>query len=189
MSKEGERVPRHSLRKSNMLILLVFVLMWMGLIFTLSSQPYESQDLKPWLHRVLSFERIPRYLNHIQLHYGGHLISVKTLGLTGFVEFIIRKSAHVTEYAILGVLIFQSLRIVFPRFRGISLISISLCYIYAITDEYHQSFVADRTPLFADVLLDTGGATLGVLLFIILSKIFVFLYRKIFAYSLKNKEV
>jgi VanZ family protein len=179
VSKEDERIPHSLLRKSNKLFLLLIVLMWMGLIFTFSSQPYESQDLKPWLHRVLSFERIPRYLNHIQLHYGGHLISVKTLGLTGFVEFIIRKSAHVTEYAILGVLIYQSLRLIFPRFRGISLISISLCYLYAITDEYHQSFVADRTPLFADVLLDTGGATLGILLFMIISRIFMFLWLRI----------
>lgn len=179
-------MPRHSLRKTNKLILLLFVLMWMGLIFIFSAQPYESQDLKPWLHKVLSFERIPRYLNHIQLKYGGHLISVKTLGLTGFVEFIIRKSAHVTEYAILGVLIYQTLRVIFPRFMGISIVSISLCYFYAITDEYHQSFVADRTPLFADVLLDTSGAILGILCFIILSQIFGFLYRKMFAYRLKR---
>jgi VanZ family protein len=158
-------------------------------IFIFSSQPYESQDLKPWLHRVLSFERIPRYLNHIQLNYGGHLISVKTLGLTGFVEFIIRKSAHVTEYAILGVLVYQSLRMIFPRFIGISLVSISLCYIYAVTDEYHQSFVADRTPLFADVLLDTGGAALGILLFMIVSKIFLFIYHRIIVYRLNDKEV
>jgi VanZ family protein len=179
-------MPRHSLRKSNKLILLLFVLLWMGLIFIFSSQPYESQDLKPWLHRVLSFERIPRYLNHVQLKYGGHLISVKALGLTGFVEFIIRKSAHVTEYAILGVLVFLSLRMIFPRFIGISIVSICICYLYAITDEYHQSFVADRTPLFADVLLDTSGATLGILLLIILSKMSVFLYRKIFDYRLKR---
>jgi VanZ family protein len=161
----------------------------MFLVFFFSSQPYESQDLKPWLQSVLSLERIPRYLYHIQLKYGGHLISIKTLGLTGFVEFFIRKSAHVTEYAIMGVLIYLSLRMIFQRFIGISLVSISLCYIYAVTDEYHQSFVADRTPLFADVLLDTGGAAIGILLFMILSKMFQFLYRKIIGYRLNDKEV
>jgi VanZ family protein len=181
--------PRQTLRKSNMLIFLFFVLLWMLLIFFFSSQPYESQDLKPWLQSVLSFERIPRYLYHIQLKYGGHLISIKTLGLTGFVEFFIRKSAHVTEYAILGVLLFQLLRMIFPRFMGISLISISLCYLYAVTDEFHQSFVADRTPLFADVLLDTGGAALGILLFVILSRMIVFMYRKFIGNRLKSKEV
>jgi VanZ family protein len=182
-------MPRHPRWKSSKLIVIVIVLLWMGMIFILSSQPYQSQDLKPWLQSVLSFERIPRYLYHIQLKYGGHLISIKTLGLSGFVEFFIRKSAHVTEYAILGVLMFQSLRMIFPRFMGISIISISLCYLYAVTDEYHQSFVADRTPLFADVLLDTGGAALGIFLYMIFSKLIVIIYRKIFDYRLKSKEV
>jgi VanZ family protein len=182
-------MPRQTLRKSRKLILLFFVLLWMILIFFFSSQPYGSQDLKPWLQSVLSFERIPRYLYYIQLKYGGHLISINSLGLAGFVEFFIRKSAHVTEYAVLGVLAFQSLRMILPRFWGLSLISISLCYLYAVTDEYHQSFVADRTPLFADVLLDTGGAALGILLFILLSKVIMFLYHKLLEYRLKSKEV
>jgi VanZ family protein len=171
---------QQNLRKTSKLVFLLFVLLWMTLIFIFSSQPYESQDMKPWLQSVLSFERIPRYLYHIHLNYGGHIISIKSLGLTGFLEFFIRKSAHVTEYAVLGILIFQSLRVIFPRVWGISLISISLCYLYAITDEYHQSFIVDRTPLFADVLLDTGGATAGILIFSILSKLISILYQKIF---------
>jgi hypothetical protein len=79
LKKEGEGMPRHLLRKSSKLIVPLFVLLWMLLIFIFSSQPYESQDLKPWLQSVLSFERIPRYLYQIQLKYGGHLISIKTL--------------------------------------------------------------------------------------------------------------
>src|SRR5665647_2375136 len=150
MNKEGDDgMPQQTLRKSRKLVLLLVLLLWMLLIFSFSAQPYQSQNMRPWLQSVLSFERIPRYLYYIQLHYGGHLISIKSLGLTGFVEFFIRKSAHVTEYAVLGVLVSQTLRLIFPRVWGISLISISLCYLYAITDEYHQSFVVDRTPLFA----------------------------------------
>ena len=174
MNKEGDDgMPRQTLRKSRKLVLLLVLLLWMLLIFSFSAQPYQSQNMQPWLQSVLSFERIPRYLYHIQLHYGGHLISIKSLGLTGFVEFFIRKSAHVTEYAVLGVLVYQTLRLIFPRVWGISLISISLCYLYAITDEYHQSFVVDRTPLFADVLLDACGAILGILSYMILSKLIV----------------
>jgi VanZ family protein len=171
---------QQNLRKKNKVVFLLFVLLWMTLIFIFSSQPYDSQDMKPWLKSVLSFEQIPRYLYHIQLNYGGHTISIQSLGLLGFVEFFIRKSAHVTEYAVLGILIFQTLRVIFPRIWGISLISISLCYLYAVTDEYHQSFIVDRTPLFADVLLDTGGATAGILLFMFISKVISILYQKIF---------
>jgi VanZ family protein len=171
---------RQTLRKSIKAAFLFFVLLWMALIFIFSSQPYESQDLKPWLKSVLSFQQIEHYFSDVELKYGGHLISIEALGLTGFVEFFVRKSAHVTEYAVLGILIFQSLRILLPRVWGLSLISVSLSYLYAVTDEYHQSFIFDRTPLFADVLLDTGGAILGIIVFILLSKLVSFLYGKFF---------
>jgi VanZ family protein len=169
---------RQTLPKSSKVAFLFFVLMWMVLIFIFSSQPYESQDLKPWQQSVLSFQQIEHYFSDVELKYGGHLISIKSLGLAGFVQFFIRKSAHVTEYAVLGVLIFQSLRMLFPRVWGVSLITISFSYLYAVTDEYHQSFVFERTPLFADVLLDTAGAILGIILFILLSKLVSILYGK-----------
>jgi VanZ family protein len=171
---------RQTLRKSGKLTFLFFVLLWMALIFIFSSQPYESQDLKPWLKTVLSFPQLEHYFSHVELKYGGHLISIESLGLAGFVEFFIRKSAHVTEYAVLGALIFQTLRTLFPRIWGVSLISISLSYLYATTDEYHQSFIFERTPLFADVLLDTGGAILGILVFILLSKLVSMLHGRFF---------
>jgi VanZ family protein len=178
--KRGEKMHRQTLRKSSKAAFLFFVLLWMVLIFIFSSQPYESQDLKSWLKSVLSFQQIERYLSDVELKYGGHLISIKSLGLTGFVEFFIRKSANVTVYALLGVLIFQSLRMLLPRVWGVSLISISLSYLYAVADEYHQSLIFDRTSLFADVLLDTGGAIFGVILFILLSKLVSVLYQKFF---------
>jgi VanZ family protein len=171
---------RQTLRKSTKFAFLFFVLLWMVLIFTFPSQPYESQNLQPWLKSVLSYEQIERYVSHVELKYGGHMISTEALGLTGFVEFFIRKSTRVTEYAVLGVLIFQSLSMLLPRIWGVSLISISLSYLYAATDEYHQSFIFDRTPLFAEILLDTGGAIIGIILFILLSKLVTILYDKLF---------
>jgi VanZ family protein len=92
----------------------------------------------------------------------------------------IRKSAFVTEYTVLGILIFQTLRMIFPRVWGNSLISISLCYLYAVTDEYHQAFIVNRSPLFTDVLLDTGEATAGILFFMFISKVISILYQKKF---------
>ena len=38
-----------------------------------------------------------------------------------------------------------------------------LVFLYASSDEFHQSFVPNRTPLFTDVLIDTAGGTLGLL--------------------------
>ena len=38
------------------------------------------------------------------------------------------------------------------------------CALFAASDEFHQTFVKSRTPSVRDVLLDTGGALLGLLI-------------------------
>lgn len=81
------------------------------------------------------------------------------------VNFIIRKAAHVTEYFILGLLLYKSsegyLR------RGRFLASSFTGFIYACTDEFHQSFIPGRGPSFRDVMIDTSGVIAAVLLCIL----------------------
>ena len=43
--------------------------------------------------------------------------------------------------------------------------ALSICFIYACTDEYHQTFVSGRTGQFTDSLIDTFGGTLGCLFY------------------------
>jgi VanZ family protein len=71
----------------------------------------------------------------------------------------LRKSAHVGEYFILGLLLFRAIRAPKQgwRFRW-ACIAILLAAIYAASDEFHQIFVPSRGPAVADVLLDTAGA-------------------------------
>jgi VanZ family protein len=38
------------------------------------------------------------------------------------------------------------------------------CALFAVSDEFHQTFVKSRTPSVRDVLLDVGGALLGLLI-------------------------
>src|SRR3954468_16085167 len=84
------------------------------------------------------------------------------------VQTIVRKTGHLTEYAILAILIWRARR----RFRGRpsewswkeSAAIIAFCSFYAATDEFHQRFVASRMPSAEDVLIDTIGAFLGLLL-------------------------
>ena len=38
-----------------------------------------------------------------------------------------------------------------------------LCFLYACSDEFHQLFVPDRAGLFTDVLVDTAGAVIALL--------------------------
>jgi VanZ family protein len=75
------------------------------------------------------------------------------------IHFITRKIAHFTEYAILGLLAARAFR-TSPR-RAISqrwfLISATLVIVYALIDEYHQSFVPSRTGSIVDSLIDMAG--------------------------------
>jgi VanZ family protein len=70
---------------------------------------------------------------------------------------IVSKLAHVTEYAILGWLI--------QRARGDKRswwLSLLIAVAYAVTDEFHQSFVPGRHARGTDVLIDVGGVAIGL---------------------------
>jgi VanZ family protein len=83
------------------------------------------------------------------------------------VLFVIRKCAHVTEYAILALLLWRVLRSgITLRMRMSMLFGAVLlaCAVFAASDEFHQSFVKSRTPSVRDVLLDVAGALFGLLI-------------------------
>ncbi len=78
---------------------------------------------------------------------------------------IVRKSAHLTEYAILGALICRAMTDPGGRVtRAVLLRAIACCAAYAVLDEAHQLLVPSRTGSGVDVLIDTTGATIGSLI-------------------------
>jgi len=83
------------------------------------------------------------------------------------VQFFMRKLAHVSEYAILAVLLYRAF--VHTALKGRRALSASLvllfCAAYAATDEFHQSFVPSRTASLRDVMIDICGAMLAVILY------------------------
>lgn len=82
--------------------------------------------------------------------------------------FIVRKTAHFTEYAILGVLFYLSYRQTLPQKNGLQLFVLAILssFLYACTDEIHQLFVPGRSGQFTDVLVDTLGASFGCLILV-----------------------
>lgn len=79
---------------------------------------------------------------------------------------ITRKIAHLTEYALLGILVARA-------FRGSSreglrerwfLASLALVIVYALLDEYHQAFVPSRTGTIYDSLIDIAGGFAALLI-------------------------
>ena len=77
-----------------------------------------------------------------------------------WLDVLWKKGAHLGAYAILACLYERALAL--PR-RG-KLAALGLTVLYAISDEFHQSFTPGRMPAASDVLIDTVGATLGLYL-------------------------
>jgi VanZ family protein len=69
-------------------------------------------------------------------------------------DTVLRKLAHIAEYAILGALVYRA--------AGRASIAVLLSSAYAATDEIHQAFVAGRHGSPLDWLIDTAGVVLGV---------------------------
>jgi VanZ family protein len=126
------------------------VLIWMIVIFGASA------DSKSYQHSSLLVEPLLRWLfPHMPQP------EIETI------HHVFRKCCHLAEYAILGLLVFRALAHSrtelspwsWPRVGGTLLI----VFLYASSDEFHQSFVPMRTPLFSDVCIDTVGGAIGLL--------------------------
>lgn len=89
-----------------------------------------------------------------------HFFPIPTV-YTYMLETIIRKSAHVVAFAILTFLIFQSLR---PYTKKVYRYSFLLSFLYACTDEIHQYFIPGRSALVTDVLIDSIGIIIALLI-------------------------
>ena len=80
------------------------------------------------------------------------------------IHYYVRKAAHMTEYFLLAIAV--SFPLYVYGIRGILLMLLAgiVCVGFAGFDEYHQSFVAGRGPAVKDVLIDSGGAFVGILM-------------------------
>jgi len=82
------------------------------------------------------------------------------------VNVITRKIAHITEYAILGFLAARAFRTSpHPAIKQRwFLICLALVVVYALLDEYHQSFVPSRTASIVDSLIDMAGGLTALII-------------------------
>jgi VanZ family protein len=84
-----------------------------------------------------------------------------------------RKTGHVSEYFLLGLLFFHAFRsnsLQKWRLRW-TIYSIIGVVFYAVSDEFHQAFVSSRTASLLDVGIDSAGGLLSQLVIILRWKI------------------
>ena len=126
------------------------LLVWLGVIFVGSTS-------------VMSAEHTSRYVVPFLLW----LKPGMSPNAIWTILVVARKCAHVTEYAVLALLLWRALRSVPTLSRkALTLFGAVLlgCALFAASDEFHQTFVKSRTPSIRDVFLDVGGAFLGLLI-------------------------
>ena len=137
----------------------VLAVVWMCVIFAFSAQTKEESS-------AVSVGFSYRMVNTTGLFLHLNLDEEQLREIAGAIEHFVRKGAHMTEYAILAILLYVWIgRWQISRFRK-ACMSAVLTAFYACSDEFHQLFVAGRAGRVSDVLVDSAGAVLGLALFL-----------------------
>lgn len=99
------------------------------------------------------------------------LSSIPDLGTgLGTWDLVLRKLAHAAEYAVLALLLLRATRSAPWAGRYAPGLAVALASAYAVTDEWHQSFVEGREGSPRDIVIDTLGAAIGVLAWLSVSR-------------------
>ncbi len=76
-------------------------------------------------------------------------------------DVLLKKGGHMVAYAVLAVLLLRALE-THTRTRKAAWLAVGIAVLYAITDEYHQTFVPGRKGTGIDMLVDAAGALAGL---------------------------
>jgi VanZ family protein len=140
------------------------VLLVAGVIFVSSSIPYDKQNLQPLLRQYVNKDIVIALFSDVNFMYGKKEISIANLGVPAFLEFFIRKAAHLISYFVLGFLLCRVLGALKIKGWRNAVLSFVLAVFYAASDEIHQVFTAHRNGMVIDVWLDAAGALAGIML-------------------------
>ena len=148
----------------------ILVVLWASIIFIMSGMDTnESNDKsKKVLNEIV--EKTVETTNGMGIT-DKHPTQSKLNNVINKLNYPFRKMAHASEYLILSILLLIALKNSGIRDIKLFIIAVSVCFIYACTDEYHQTFVNGRTGQFIDVIIDTIGAFIGSLFYKLIIKI------------------
>lgn len=76
-------------------------------------------------------------------------------------DYIFRKLAHITEYAVLTFLFFRAASRNISRRRALAYGAL-FAFTFSLTDEYHQTFILGRSGNFADAAIDSLGILFAI---------------------------
>ena len=150
-------------------IFITFTIIWAIVIFMFSSRNGNES--------TSDSSRLGMEICRIFVDGFENMASKEQFDLAKRIDYPVRKAAHATEYAILGIFIFGSMyngkkscgstdgrkagiiKYAFPAWTAGTF--------YAVTDEIHQLFVPGRSGKALDVCIDSTGVFAGILFFLI----------------------
>lgn len=147
-------------------IFLAIAIAWCAAIFKFSAMNSETSNGKSTGIVEKAISKVLDATNEAGIT-DSHPDDEKLTKAANLLNAPLRKVVHATVYFVLALILLALSRVVFGgrHYLLSCAITIALCFIFAMTDEYHQTFVDGRTGQFLDVLIDTAGACVGTLLF------------------------
>ena len=153
------------------IIFIAFSLIWMVIIFMFSSETAEESSE---LSDGMCFKLCSFFIEDFEA-----MSEEEQIECIGKYTYPLRKGAHMSEYFLLALLlagVFLPVKkgddgiCIFNKKKGY-ILSFIITGLYACSDEYHQLFVPGRAGRITDVLIDSAGAIIGLLLlYFILNK-------------------
>ena len=158
------------------IISAIFVLVWMITVFIFS-----SQDGTQTLNTSGAFiQVIDSTLNNVESNNTNKTDTVNTqdnnnkkYNYSQELQTFVRKNAHYFLYTVGGIILSVFFYAFLKENKKIYAFAILTGVIYAMSDEFHQRFVAGRTSRITDVGIDTLGVITGTILFMIFVNILI----------------
>jgi VanZ family protein len=134
----------------------IVVLLWLLIIAYFSQQPFQQQDISPYITDHPRLTHLIQQLPVIQFHYHNSLINSHSNSVQ-FVQFVVRKTMHITLYGLFGLSLLLALasgrRIKLRHWALAALIILAT----AALDEFNQYLSTSRTGCIEDIVMDFFG--------------------------------
>lgn len=147
-------VQRSSIRITAIIILSAIIFTVIAISFSFTSQTgwqsnMESYKISEYIEGIVA--------KHFEINHEDTFWK-ETLNL------LVRKAAHFLEYMLLGFSVCALLIVIFQKRLLAALITVVVCQVLSLIDEYRQNFILGRNARLFDVQVDMSGAGLGIIL-------------------------
>lgn len=144
-------------------MLIIMIIYYYFIIASFSAQPASLSSSES--EGVTAFI----YDEFISVFDSGNIIGRKNFIETA--EHIIRKCAHFGNFFVFSLLISAYVMCFRQKAVVLAMTAFTVSFLFAFFDELHQLFVEGRSCQLSDMLLDSSGAMLGILIYFVLYNI------------------